>query len=136
MNVTEFDAIAKGARALPYKERYEMLAKLAKSVNRDERGKPIDFSLSMPTPAEAEDNEKSLSETISKAVSDELAARHQHDPVGVAVGLLQVVGREHHRLAPAGEGPHRQPKPVSGLDVHGDRAVLDQFSEGVRIRWS
>ena len=36
-------------------------------------------------------------------VGDHAAVRHQHGSVGVGVGLLEVVGREHHRLAARGE---------------------------------
>ncbi len=36
-----------------------------------------------------------------RSVGDDPAAGHQHDAVGVGVGLLQVVGGEHHRLAAA-----------------------------------
>ena len=38
-----------------------------------------------------------------RAVGDDAAVRHQDDPVGVGVGLLEVVRREQHRLAAGGE---------------------------------
>ena len=45
-----------------------------------------------------------------RPVGDDLAAGHQDDPVGVGVGLLEVVSGEQHRLAAAGEGAHRLPE--------------------------
>jgi hypothetical protein len=60
-------------------------------------------------------------------VGDDRATRHQHRAVGVVVGLLEVVRREHHRAPPGGELAHRRPERVPPLDVHrGCRLVQDQ----------
>ena len=60
-----------------------------------------------------------------------LPVRHQHRPVGVGVGLLEVVGREQDRLAARGERAHRRPERVASLDVHRDRRLVEHEQLGV-----
>ncbi len=59
------------------------------------------------------------------------AVGHQHDAVGVGVGLLEVVGGEHDRLAAGGEAAHRHPEGVAGLDVEGDGGLVEHQQVGV-----
>ena len=61
------------------------------------------------------------------AVGDDPALADQHDPVGVLVGLLEVVRREQHRAALLGVAPDRGPERAAALDVHaGGRLVEEQ----------
>src|SRR4051794_16142576 len=52
------------------------------------------------------------------AVGDDPAAADQDDPVGVGVGLLEVVGREDDGPAALGVGPDGAPELAAPLDVH------------------
>lgn len=47
------------------------------------------------------------------------------DPVGVGVGLLQVVRGEEHRVAAPRVGPHRRPEGVPCLHVEGGRRLVE-----------
>ena len=49
-----------------------------------------------------------------RAVGDDPAAGHQHDPVGVGVGLLEVVGGEHDRLAAGRRSRASSPRTPAG----------------------
>ncbi|HEV7760917.1 MAG TPA: hypothetical protein VGO78_18055 [Acidimicrobiales bacterium] len=60
------------------------------------------------------------------------ALGHQHDAVGVEIGLLQVVGGEDHGLGPLADGPHRPPEGLAGLDVHGHGGLVQHQQVGVR----
>ena len=66
------------------------------------------------------------------AVGDDPAVPEQDDPVGVRVGLLQVVRGEQHGAAPVGVLPDRGPEAAPPLHVHpGGRLVQDeQFRVG------
>ena len=61
------------------------------------------------------------------AVGDDPALADQHDPVGVLVGLLEVVRREEHGAALLGVLADRGPERAPALDVHaGGRLVEEQ----------
>ncbi|HET9071682.1 MAG TPA: hypothetical protein VFN60_07180 [Acidimicrobiales bacterium] len=63
----------------------------------------------------------------ARAVGDDLAPPDHHDPVGVGVGLLQVVGGEQDRAAGVGVVADRRPEVPPPLDVHAlGRLVEDQ----------
>ena len=57
--------------------------------------------------------------------------RHEDDPVGVVVGLLEVVRREQHRLAAGGEVPHGRPEVTARFDVHRDGRLVQHEQVGV-----
>ena len=55
-----------------------------------------------------------------------LALADQHDPVGVLVGLLEVVRREQHGAALRGVLPDRGPERRGALDVHAGGGLVEQ----------
>ena len=66
-----------------------------------------------------------------RPVDDHLPVRHEHDPVGVRVRLVEVVRREEHRLPPGRELAHRVPERAARLDVHRDRRLVEHEQVGV-----
>src|SRR4051794_2233913 len=66
------------------------------------------------------------------AVRDDRAAADQDDPVGVGVGLLEVVRREHDGPAALRVGPDGVPELAPPLDVHPGRGLVED--EQLRLR--
>ena len=58
-------------------------------------------------------------------------AGHEHDPVGVGVGLLQVVGGEQDGLAPAANARIVGQNVRAALDVHADGRLVEHEQVGV-----
>lgn len=59
-------------------------------------------------------------------MTGDVARPQQHDPIGVGVRLIQVVGRENHGATAGGLGPDRFPESPTSLDVEsGGRFVKD-----------
>ena len=65
------------------------------------------------------------------AVGDDAALADQHDPVGVLVGLLEVVRGEEHRAAALGVAADRRPEGAAALDVHAGGGLVEQQQRGV-----
>ena len=65
------------------------------------------------------------------AVGDDRAGAHEHDPVGVRVGLVQVVGGEQDGAALLGLLPHRGPERAPGLDVQAGGGLVEHDQVGV-----
>ena len=61
-----------------------------------------------------------------RAVRDDAALAHQHDAVGVLVGLLEVVGGEQHGAALLGVRADRGPERAAALDVHAGGRLVEQ----------
>ena len=59
------------------------------------------------------------------------AVAHQDDPVGVRVGLVEVVRREQHGAAAAGVRADRRPEVPPALDVHAGRRLVEDEQVGV-----
>ena len=66
------------------------------------------------------------------AVGDHSPPCHEHDTIGVGVGLLEVMGGKDDGLAAGGEVAHHCPKAVPGLDVEGDGRLVEHQEVGVR----
>ena len=66
------------------------------------------------------------------AVGHDPALADQHDPVGVLVGLLEVVRREQHRPALLGVAPDGGPEGTAALDVHAGGRLVEEQQRRVR----
>ena len=60
-----------------------------------------------------------------RPVGDDASAAHEHDAVGVLVGLLEVVRREQHGAAAGGVGADRGPEGAPALDIHARRRLVE-----------
>jgi hypothetical protein len=59
-------------------------------------------------------------------VGDHPAADQDHDPVGVLVGLLQVVGGEQDGGPAVGQPAHAPPERPAGLHVHAGGGLVQE----------
>jgi hypothetical protein len=67
----------------------------------------------------------------SRAVGHDPPVRHQHRSIGVCVGFLEVVRREHDSLPARGEAPYREPEIAPPLDVHRHGWLVEDQHLGV-----
>ena len=58
-------------------------------------------------------------------VGDDPTSGEEHDPVGVGIGLLEVVGGEDDRLAPLRHRPQGPPEVPAALDVDPRRRLVE-----------
>ena len=69
---------------------------------------------------------------VGRAVEDPLAVGEHQQAVAVALGLEQVVGREDHRRAAAGQGQHELPEALALARVEAGRGLVEQQHGGRR----
>ena len=60
-----------------------------------------------------------------RPIGDNLPMGHQHRPIGICVGLLQVVGGKQDRPAARRLSSHRRPEGAPSLDIHRDRRLVE-----------
>ena len=64
-------------------------------------------------------------DAVAAAVGDDPAVVDDDDPVGVLVGLLQIVRGEQDGVAARGVGAHRRPERAPGLHVQGRGRLVE-----------
>lgn len=73
MNITEFRAIERASKSMPYAERYKLLKGIEKQVDRDENNRPCEFSLGMVDPGEVQEQSAITQDMVERELSKALA---------------------------------------------------------------